>query len=115
LSSAATAAEDDRVEVDDVVELLLSSAPSPYPRWKIRGQRHAIEVLDCLRHYDGGWWRPWLAVAAGGAAMASSAGGDIKGGQLQSRSIFPEQNCWQRHAIADYGDITACYTMCSMR
>ena len=40
--------------------------------------------LDCLRCCDGGWQQRWLAVAAGDAAgdaaMASSAGGDKKGG-----------------------------------
>ena len=68
--SAATAAEDDRIEVDDGVELLLSSAPPPPPRQKIRGQMHAAEALDCLCHCDGGWRRCWLAVAVGGATMA---------------------------------------------
>jgi len=72
-SSAATAAEDDRVEVDDGVESLLSSAPPPPPWQKIRGQKRAAEALDCLHCCDGGWRRRWLAVAVGGAAMASSA------------------------------------------
>ena len=85
---AATAAEDDRVEVDDGVQSLLSSAPPPPPRQKIRGQKRVAEALDCLRRCDGGWRQRWLAVAAGGAAMASSAGGDKKGGQLQSISVF---------------------------
>ncbi len=70
---AATAAEDDRVEVDDGVESLLSSAPPPPPRQKIREQKRAAEALDCLRRCDGGWRRRWLAVAVGGVAMASSA------------------------------------------
>jgi hypothetical protein len=69
-SSAATAAEDDCIEVDDGVESLLSSAPPPPPRQKIRGQKRAAEALDCLRRCDGGWRRRWLAVAVGGAAMA---------------------------------------------
>jgi hypothetical protein len=80
-SSAATAAEDDHVKVDNGVESLLSSAPPSPPRQKIRGQKHVAEALDCLNRCDGGWRRRWLAVAAGGAAMASSAGGDKKGGQ----------------------------------
>jgi hypothetical protein len=75
---AATAAEDDWVKVDDGVESLLSPAP-PSPPWqKIRGQKRAAEAINCLRR-DGGWRRRWLAVAAVGAAMASSAGGDKKG------------------------------------
>jgi hypothetical protein len=46
LSSAATAAEDNHVEVDDGVKSLLSSAPPPHPRQKIRGQKqHAAEAL----------------------------------------------------------------------
>jgi hypothetical protein len=71
--------------------------------------------LDCVRWWDGGLRRRWLDVAAGRAAMASSAGGDKKGGQLRFRRVFPEQNRWQSHAIADYGDVTACNTMCSMQ
>jgi len=72
-SSAATAAEDDRIEVDDGVKSLLSSAPPPPPQQKIRGQKGAAEALDCLRRCDGGWRLRWLAVAVGGAAMVSSA------------------------------------------
>jgi hypothetical protein len=87
-SLAATAAEDDRVKVDSGNESLLSSAPPPPPRQKIRGQKRAAEALDCLRRCDGGWRRRWLAVAAGGVAMALSAGGDKKGGQLWSISVF---------------------------
>jgi len=72
-SSAATAAKEDRVKVDDGVESLLSSALPPPPRQKIRGQKRAAEALDCLCRCDGGWRRRWLAVAVGGAAMASLA------------------------------------------
>jgi hypothetical protein len=54
-------------------------------------------------------------MAADRAAMALSGGGDKKGGQLRFRSVFPEQNCWQSHDIADYGNVTACNTMCSMQ
>ena len=43
-SSAATAAKDDRIEVDDGVKLLLLSALPP-PSWRqIEGQRHAAKV-----------------------------------------------------------------------
>ena len=43
-SLAATAAKDDRIEVDDEVELLLLSALPP-PFWRqIKGQRHAAKV-----------------------------------------------------------------------
>jgi hypothetical protein len=52
-------------------------------------------------------------MAAGGAAMALSAGGDKKGGQQQKR-FFSEKNCRQSHVIANYGDVTACNTMCFM-
>jgi len=79
-SSAATAAKYNCDEVDDGVKSLLLSAPPPPPWQKIRGQRHATEVLDCLCCYTGGWWQRWYAVAAGGVAMTLSAGGDKKGG-----------------------------------
>jgi len=68
-SSATAAAEDDRIEVDNGVKSMLSPAPAPPPRQKIRGQKRAAEALDCLRCCDGGWRRRWLAVAVGGAAM----------------------------------------------
>ena len=63
--------------------------------------------LDCLRCCDGGWRRPWLAVAAGGAAMASSAGGDKKGGQLQSVSVFVTQDHRRRKNYANFAKATA--------
>jgi len=43
-SLAATAAEDDRIEVDNGVESLLSSAPPPPPWQQIGGQRHAAKA-----------------------------------------------------------------------
>jgi len=62
---AATAAEVDRVEVDDRVELLSSSAPLPPSRQQIGGQRHAAKVprLSLLLQW-------WLA-----ATMACRGGG----------------------------------------
>jgi len=70
---ATTAAEDDCIEVDNGDKSLLLSAPPPPPRQQIGGQKRAAEAFNCLHRYNGGWRRRWLAVAEGGAAMASSA------------------------------------------
>jgi len=70
--------------------------------------------LDCLRRCNGGWRRPWLAVAAGGAAMASSAGGDKKGGQLRSVSVFVTHEHHGGKNYANFADAAASHPACVM-
>jgi len=77
---AATAAEVNRIEVDNGIESSSLSASLPPPRQKNRGQKRAAEALDFLRRCECSWWRQWLAVAAGGVAMALSAVAIKKGG-----------------------------------
>ena len=70
--------------------------------------------LGCLRRCDGGWRQPWLAVVAGGAAMASSAGGDKKEGQLQSISVFVTHDHQGGKNYANFANTTASHTACIM-
>ena len=66
--------------------------------------------LDCLRCCDDGWRRPWLAMVAGGAAMASCAGGDKKGGQLWFVSIFVTHEHHGGKNYANFADTAASCT-----
>ncbi len=71
--------------------------------------------LDCLRRCNGGWRQPWLAVvAAGGAAMASSAGGDKKRGQLRSVSVFVTHEHHGGKSYANFADAAASHPACVM-
>ena len=70
--------------------------------------------LDCLRCCNGGWRRPWLAVAAGGAAMASSAGGNKNGGQLRCVSIFVTHNHHGGKNYANFANAVSTRPVCVM-
>jgi len=64
------------------------------PGDRLEGRDMQQRSLDCLRRCDRGWRRPWLAVAAGGAAMASSAGGDKKGATMVRKHFCHSRTPW---------------------
>jgi len=89
---------------------------SPSPSTPAEDQRSKAcgRGPNCLRCCDGSWRQRWLAMAAGGAAMASSASGDKKGGQLRSVSVFVTHDHRVGKIYANFADAAASHPACVM-